>query len=280
MKILVTGSRGQLGAELMSNAPKGYEVFGYDMDMDITDIKRVEEVFKSIGPDTVIHCAAYTNVDECEDSSSQKAMDVNALGTENMALMAKKYSSSLVYISTDYVFDGKKTTPYTEYDMPNPISHYGLSKHYGEIAVRQIVSDHYILRTTGLYSPHGKNFVETMISYSKDSSSLTVVDDQICTPTYSLDMAECVYKVIESSLFGTYHATNAGQCSWHEFASAIFDVIKKDIRILPIKSSEIGRKANRPRYSVLENYKLEKRNIMTMRPWRDALEDFLSNYYI
>ncbi len=277
MKILVTGSKGQLGAELLYHAPPQHQVFGYDLDMDVTDIKRVEEVFQSVKPDAAIHCAAYTNVDECEDASREMAMAVNAFGTENMALMAKKYGASLVYISTDYVFDGEKTTPYIEYDKPNPISYYGLSKYYGELAVKEILSDHYILRTTGLYSPYAKNFVQTIISYAQNGSSLTVVDDQICTPTYSLDMAQCVYRVIESGLYGTYHATNAGQCSWHEFASEVFSILGKDVQINAIKTLESNRKAKRPKYSVLANYKLEKRALMHMRTWQEALNDFLVN---
>jgi dTDP-4-dehydrorhamnose reductase len=280
MKILVTGSKGQLGAELLLHAPPTHQVFGYDLDMDVTDIKRVEEVFQSVKPDVAIHCAAYTNVDACEDASRQMAITVNALGSENMAIMAKKYGASLAYISTDYVFDGEKGSPYIEYDMPNPISYYGLSKYYGELAVKEILPDHFILRTTGIYSPHAKNFVETIISYAKNGSSLTVVDDQICTPTYSLDMAQCIYRVIESGFYGTYHTTNAGQCSWHEFASEIFRILHKDVHIDAIKTLESNRKAMRPKYSVLANYKLEKRGLMQMRPWQEALKDFLVTQYM
>ncbi len=277
MKILVTGSKGQLGAELLLHVPPQHQVFGYDLDMDVTDIKRIEEVFQSIQPDAAIHCAAFTNVDECEDTSKETAMAVNAFGTENMALIAKKYGASLAYISTDYVFDGQKESPYTEYDSPNPISYYGLSKYCGEQALKEVMSDYYIIRTTGLYSPYAKNFVETILSKSKGNSSLSVVDDQVCTPTYSLDMAQCVYSIIESGFFGTYHATNAGQCSWHAFAAEIFHILHKDIEIIPIKTSESNRKAKRPKYSVLENYKLEKRGLMKMRSWQEALKDFLIN---
>lgn len=287
MRILITGSRGQLGSELINIAPKKYEVFGFDIDMDITNVKAIEDKFSLVKPDIVIHCAAYTDVDGCEDNV-EKAYLVNCLGTENVALVASRYGCEFVYISTDYVFDGEKTSPYIEYDIPNPLSIYGKSKLGGEKVVSQIIDKFYIVRTTGIYSKYGKNFVETIIKNSKDSKTkgvLKVVDDQICTPTYSKDLAECIYSLIDTKMYGIYHATNNGQCSWYEFAREIFNILtlnkiyEEPVNILPIKSKDLtNRKAKRPAYSVLSNFKLEKRNIFYMREWKDALKDFLEEF--
>lgn len=279
MKIIVTGSKGQLGSELASVAPKKYDFFGFDLDMDITDINAIEYNFSRIKPDIVIHCAAYTDVDDCEDNI-EKAYLVNSLGTENLALVASNYNCEFVYISTDYVFDGKKNSPYLEYDLPNPLSVYGKSKLGGERAVTEILKKFYILRTTGIYSRFGKNFVETIIKNSRTKRELRVVDDQICTPTYSLDLARCIYKLIETKMYGIYHATNNGQCSWYEFAKEIFSILNTNVPIVPVETGVLCRKADRPKYSVLNNFKLEKRNIYFMRGWKEALREFLKELRI
>ena len=224
MKILITGSKGQLGIELIDIAPQEHKIFGYDLDMDITDRFAIESRFSKVKPNLVIHCAAFTDVDGCE-GFRDKAFLVNGTGTENLAKVARKYDCEFVYISTDYVFNGKKDMPYVEEDIPDPVSIYGKSKLAGEEAVTNILEKFYILRTTGIYSRYGKNFVETIIRASKNCRELEVVDDQVCTPTYSLDVAECIYKLIETGMYGIYHATNDGQCSWYQFTKEIFKIL-------------------------------------------------------
>jgi len=278
MRILITGSKGQLGSQLLKLAGPQHELFGYDLDMDITRPEQITAEFLKVKPQVVIHCAAYTDVDGCEENI-ELAYQINTRGTENLAREAKKYGADFLFISSDYVFDGIKKTPYLETDKPNPLSVYGDSKYQAEQLVQQITSQHYIVRTTGVYSIYGKNFVDTVIKAARCSSNLSMVDDQICTPTFSLDLARCIYSLIDSRLYGLYHATNSGQCSWYQFTLQIFDIMKIEVDLNPVKSSKLSRKAKRPAYSVLENANLEKNQICFMRPWQEALEDFLSNHY-
>jgi len=276
MKILITGSKGQLGIELIDIAPQEHKIFGYDLDMDITDRFAIESKFSKVKPDLVIHCAAFTDVDKCEDRR-KKVFLVNSTGTENLAKVARKYDCEFVYISTDYVFNGKKDMPYVEEDIPDPVSIYGKSKLAGEEAVTNILEKFYILRTTGIYSRYGKNFVETIIRASENCREIEVVDDQVCTPTYSLDVAECIYKLIETGMYGIYHATNDGQCSWYQFTKEIFKILGKRVTVIPVKSGRSGRSVSRPSYSVLANLKLEKNKIYFMRHWKEALKGFLES---
>ena len=276
MKILITGSRGQLGSELADTMPAKHEIYGYDLEMDVTDLSCIEKEISSVRPHMVIHCAAYTDVDGCE-LNLEKAMAVNSVGTQNLAVLAKKYGAGMVYISTDYVFDGCKRQPYIETDKPNPISVYGMSKLKGEIAVAGTLENYYILRTTGIYSRYGKNFVDTIIKNSKAHKTLKIVEDQVCTPTYSRDVAECIFRLIESREYGIYHGSNNGSCSWYEFSVTILKILGLDAEIIPIKSSGLDRAARRPAYSVLENRNLERRGILKMRSWQEALKDFLVN---
>lgn len=276
MKILITGSKGQLGIELIDIAPQEHKIFGYDLDMDITDRFAIESKFSKVKPDLVIHCAAFTDVDKCEDRR-KKVFLVNSTGTENLAKVARKYDCEFVYISTDYVFNGKKDMPYVEEDIPDPVSIYGKSKLAGEEAVTNILEKFYILRTTGIYSRYGKNFVETIIRASENCREIEVVDDQVCTPTYSLDVAECIYKLIETGMYGIYHATNDGQCSWYQFTKEIFKILGKRVTVVPVKSGRLEGRASRPSYSVLANLKLEKNKIYFMRHWKEALKGFLES---
>lgn len=276
MKILITGSKGQLGIELIDIAPQEHKIFGYDLDMDITDRFAIESKFSKVKPDLVIHCAAFTDVDKCEDRR-KKVFLVNSTGTENLAKVARKYDCEFVYISTDYVFNGKKDMPYVEEDIPDPVSIYGKSKLAGEEAVTNILERFYILRTTGIYSRYGKNFVETIIRASENCREIEVVDDQVCTPTYSLDVAECIYKLIETGIYGIYHATNDGQCSWYQFTKEIFKILGKRVTVVPVKSGRLEGRASRPSYSVLANLKLEKNKIYFMRHWKEALKGFLES---
>ncbi|GAI67613.1 unnamed protein product [marine sediment metagenome] len=265
-----------MGIELIDIAPQEHKIFGYDLDMDITDRFAIESKFSKVKPDLVIHCAAFTDVDGCE-GFRDKAFLVNGTGTENLAKVARKYDCEFVYISTDYVFNGKKDAPYVEEDIPDPVSIYGKSKLAGEEAVTNILEKFYILRTTGIYSRYGKNFVETIIRASKNCRELEVVDDQVCTPTYSLDVAECIYKLIETGMYGIYHATNDGQCSWYQFTKEIFKILGKRVTVIPVKSGRLEGRASRPSYSVLANLKLEKNKIYFMRHWKEALKGFLES---
>lgn len=275
MRILITGSKGQLGTELISIAPKKHEIFGYDMDMDITKPQEIEEKFLKAKPDIVIHCAALTDVDGCEDKK-EAAYLINTKGTENLAEACKKHGSDLLFISTDYVFDGTKGRPYVEMDKPNPLSVYGDSKYRAEEIIKKTMKNFYIARTTGIYSKYGKNFVDTVIKAGKDNNKLDIVNDQICTPTYSLDLANCIYKLIETKNYGIYHATNNGQCSWFYFTLEIFKILNINTQVLPIESKKLSRKAKRPAFSVLENQRLESSNIYFFKHWKEALKQYLT----
>jgi len=278
MKILITGSRGQLGSQLICLAGPEHNIYGYDLDMDITDVSVVKEEFSKVKPQMVIHCAAYTDVDGCEERKDL-CYQVNTRGTQNLVREAQRHGSDFLFISTDYVFDGEKNTPYLETDQPHPLSIYGDSKYQAEQLVQEYLNNYYIVRTTGIYSRFGKNFVDTIIKTAGKNSCLDIVDDQVCTPTYSLDLAQCIYALIETRLYGIYHATNSGQCTWYQFTRQIFDIMGIKAKVRPIESHKLGRKAQRPAYSVLQNHNLEKNNIFFMRSWEEALQDFLLNDY-
>jgi dTDP-4-dehydrorhamnose reductase len=225
-------------------------------------------------PDMIIHCAALTNVDFCE-TNPEINYRVNALGTENVALAAQKVKASLVYISTDYVFDGEKGSPYIEYDLPRPLNHYGLAKLAGERIVQSLLDRYFIVRTSWLCNKEGKNFVNTILRLAKEKDEFRVVNDQIGTPTYAPDLAQCISKLIETDYYGIYHASNEGFCSWYDFAREILELAGfKKVRVIPITSEEYGGPTKRPKYSVLDNFCLRERGIFQMRDYRIALKEF------
>lgn len=274
MKILITGSAGQLGKELMRILPERHQVVGYGRDMDVTDYAQVMGKVADVNPDMIIHCAALTNVDFCE-TNPEINYRVNALGTENVALAAQKLKASLIYISTDYVFDGEKGSPYLEYDLPRPLNHYGLAKLAGERIIQSLLDRYFIVRTSWLYNKEGKNFANTMLRLAKEKDELRVVNDQIGTPTYAPDLAECISKLIETDYYGIYHASNEGFCSWYDFAREILELAGfKKVRVIPITSDEYDSPTKRPKYSVLENFCLRQRGIFQMRDYRIALKEF------
>jgi dTDP-4-dehydrorhamnose reductase len=275
LKVLITGSKGQLGSELVSLLSKDYEVYGFGhTELDITDVNGVTRIISKIIPDIVIHCAAFTNVDGCE-SDIGTAFDINTIGTANVAIASQKNKSAMVYISTDYVFDGKKSSPYMESDVPNPISIYGISKYAGELIVKQFLHKFFIVRTSWLYGKKGKNFVNTILNLAKNKKKLKIVNDQIGSPTYTQDLAKAISILISTNYYGIYHITNSGECSWYEFAKKILEYAEiKDIKVTPISTEELNRPAPRPKYSVLKNFNLEKRKIYKMRNWELALKDF------
>lgn len=269
MKVLVTGAEGMLGQDLcpiLEN--EGYEVVETNINtLDITDELAVMRVLTEESPDFVIHCAAYTNVDKAEEDL-ENAAKVNAKGTENLAKACAKLNITILYISTDYVFDGTKTEPYTPDDKPNPINNYGLTKFQGEEAIRKYCSKYYIARTSWLYGHHGRNFVETMISL-KDKEVLKVVDDQHGCPTWTVELSNGIVKLLARTDYGTYHVCGSGETTWYGFAKEIFTQLSLDVNLQPCTTAEFPRPAKRPAYSVMDNKKL-------CRDWKIALKDYLA----
>lgn len=267
MKILLTGASGMLGQDL---SPVLEDVGAFVIEtssdnMDITDVAQVKNVLNCTHPDMVIHCAAYTNVDKAEEEP-EKAELINVKGTENIAKVSAELDIPVVYISTDYVFDGSKYTPYTPDDIPNPLNIYGKTKLAGEEMIKKYCKKYYIVRTSWLYGHYGKNFVETMISMA-DKPELKVVDDQIGCPTWTVELANGILKLL-SKPYGTYHVCGGGQTSWYGFAKEIFKNMNLDVNLIPCSSSEFPRPAKRPAYSVMDNQKL-------CRNWESALRDYI-----
>jgi dTDP-4-dehydrorhamnose reductase len=278
MKILITGGKGQLGRDLekiLLNTGK-YELtcLGHDA-LDITKPGNVQQVVLTNRPEVIIHAAANTNVDSCE-LDKDSAYLVNALGSRNVAVAAAKTGAKLVYISTDYVFNGKAGRPYIEFDLPDPINIYGKSKLAGEQYVAGLSDRYFIVRTSWLYGRHGKNFVKTMLSLAKEKKEVSVVNDQVGSPTYTKDLAHFIAELIQTELYGIYHATNGGECSWFDFARAIFKIANlSQIKVKPATTLELNRPAPRPAYSVLDNYCIRLQGLPGLRPWEEALQEFL-----
>lgn len=274
MKIIITGASGQLGCDLTKTLESEHNLFLFDMDLDVTDAKKVSRTIEEISPDVVIHSAAYTDVDGCE-VNQDIAYKVNAVGAQNVAIACNKINAAMVYVSTDFVFDGNKKEPYIEFDNPNPLSIYGCSKLAGEYFVSHLLSKYYICRTAWLYGRNGKNFVKTILRLADERNELKIVDDQIGSPTYSFDLARKIKEIIQEDAYGVYHITNNGNCSWFGFAKKILEFAGKDnVKVLPIDSDELNRPAKRPAYSVLRNYCLELKGFSPMRNYEEALKDY------
>lgn len=276
-KILVTGSKGQLGVDLVNILSNEYYVIGLDKEkLDITNLDYVINIVKTIKPHIIINSAAYTNVDECE-KNIDLSYKINSLGARNLAIASLENNSRLVHISTDFVFYGQKNEPYIEFDTPNPLSIYGKSKLLGEEFIKQINPKHYILRTSWLYGENGNNFVKTMLKLGKENKTLKVVNDQRGTPTYTKDLVNTINMIIKSDAYGTYHASNEGECTWFEFARRIFELANiSDIEILPITTEELNRLAKRPKYSVMKNYMLKLNFDYTLKSWDESLKKYFS----
>lgn len=283
MRILVTGACGMLGSLVCSELADRHDVVPSDVigDCERVDITDTDSVFGLIDrsrPDLVIHCAAMTDVDGCE-RDPDRAYLVNAVGTWNLACAAAQSDSAFVCVSTDYVFDGEKGSPYTEFDTPNPLSAYGASKLAGEQAVRELCRKHYIVRTSWLFAPHGKNFALSIIKAAQSNKELRVVADQIGSPTYAADLAQFLASLAGSPLYGTYHYTNAGSCSWHEFASEIVSAAGlTDVKVIPIRSEDWPTPTRRPKYSVLRHYRMELLGRDHARPWQEAVAEFVEKW--
>ena len=274
MKILITGADGQLGRELQKRL-KGTDVIATGFkELDIADEMAVSSFFRKYSPDVVIHCAAYTNVDSAEENVDL-AYRVNAIGTQNIAMSCKDCSATMVYISTDYVFDGKLKCAYTEFDAPNPLSVYGKSKYAGEILARQATDKLFILRTAWLYGD-GANFVRTMLKLGKECEEVRVVNDQFGCPTSTADLAEAVLRLIQTKRYGTYHAVNSGVTTWYGFAKKIFELTgNSKIKVTPVTTAHYNRPATRPAYSPMDTRLLRLALGWCPRQWEEALAEYL-----
>ncbi|KGG79735.1 spore coat protein [Caloranaerobacter azorensis H53214] len=277
MKILITGADGMLGSDLQKVLKKDHELILGTIDIfDITDIDTTINFIKINKPDLVIHAAAYTDVDGCESNIDQ-AYRVNALGARNIAVGCNYTDAAMVYISTDYVFDGQKGNSYTEFDATNPLSVYGKSKLEGENFVKRICDRHYIVRTSWLFGKNGKNFITTMLKLAEIRDEISVVDDQVGSPTYTLDLAKAISQLIAKPTYGTFHITNSDYCSWYQFAKEIFEIAgKSKIRVNRISTEELNRPAPRPKYSVLNNYCWHLQGYDKIRSYKEALREYIS----
>lgn len=275
-KILVTGANGQLGKEVALWETDGkYAIIGLGRDeLDVTSLDQCRNVIDRVKPAVIIHSAAYTAVDQAE-TDRDGAYRVNAAGTRNIAIAARETGAKLIYVSTDYVFDGQGEEPYQEYDLPNPRTVYGKSKLAGEQLVQSLHERWFIVRTSWVYGKHGANFVKTMLKLGAEKGRLSVVSDQFGSPTYTKDLAAFLLKLAATEAYGIYHASNSGNCSWHEFAQAIFEEENMKVQVDPCSTEEFPRKAPRPKYSVMDHGAIRVNGFTDMPGWRPALNRFL-----
>lgn len=277
MKVFVTGVRGQLGYDVVNELEKrGHTAIGVDIEkLDITDATAVDKMITEVDPDAVIHCAAWTAVDAAEDNED-KCRQVNAGGAENIAKVCKKLNCKMMYISTDYIFDGKGTRPWEPDDpVTTPLNVYGQTKYEGELAVRDNVEKFFIVRIAWVFGK-GKNFIKTMLNLAKTHDHLTVVNDQYGTPTYTYDLARLLVDMIETDKYGNYHATNeGGYITWYDFACEIFRQAGVDIEVEPVSSAQYAAKAKRPENSRMNKQKLVDNGFQPLPDWRDALGRYL-----
>ncbi len=282
MKVLVTGASGQLGTDLCKVLTDSELIPLTHKDIEISDMSSVKQVLTKYKPDVIVNTAAYVRVDDCEDEK-EKAFKVNALGARNVAVVAQELGARLVHLSTDYVFGGEgepRTTPYTEFDTPVPLSIYGKSKLAGENFVRHFCLRHFIVRASALFgiagsSGKGGNFIETMLRLAREHYELKVVNDQVLSPTYTSDLARKIAQLIETEFYGIFHITNRGACSWYKFTVQILKLTGIKTPVVPITSDQYPQKARRPRYSVLDNSHLRLLGMDDMKSWQEALKDYL-----
>ena len=277
IKALVTGGNGQL-AQCLKEIVKYHDELDITFqdlpDLDITNKQQLESYFSNNELDYCINCAAYTAVDLAEEQS-ELAYAVNAEGPKNIAMLCLKYNIKLIHISTDFVFDGQQRTPYSETDAPNPLSVYGASKLQGERNIQDVMENYFIVRTSWLYSEYGKNFMKTMLKLSETRDQISVVSDQIGSPTYAGDLAEGLIKIVLSSSisYGIYHYSNGGIVSWYDFAVEIFKQFGKTIEVKPIKTKDYPTAAKRPKYSVLDTTKIKNNFDYTINDWQESLKN-------
>lgn len=282
-KVAIIGASGQLGSDVSTAFGERALRLSHD-DIEIKDINSCRSALRDIGADTVVNCAAYVRVDDSEDNP-QEAFAVNAIGAMNVALICDGNGMKNAYVSTDFVFDGRKKKPYHEDDLPNPMNIYGLSKYVGEILTRTYCAKFYIIRSASLFGIKGArgkggNFVDWIVEKATNNETIKVVDDIVMSPTYTKDAAEIVRKIIERRLpYGIYHVANRGYCSWFEFAARILEFLDIHAKLIPIGSNELNRKAKRPKFSALESQKLNGFGL-GVRKWEDALDDYLKEKFL
>jgi dTDP-4-dehydrorhamnose reductase len=270
VKIMVTGSKGQLGRELPEILlGRGHEVVALSRrDLDVSDPGAVDRRIEGNPPELVINTAAFTNVDACE-AEGELAYRINALGPRNLAQSCERVGCKLLHVSTNYVFDGRSDRPYEPFDPPHPISAYGRTKLAGEEYVKHLSNRWYVVRSAGVYGD-GHNFVRTMLRVAREREDLEVKDDEFISPTHARDLAEGIADVVETGLYGLYHLTNSGSCSWYEFSREIFSICGIDVEVVPVPSSEYPLPAARPANGVLSSL-----GSPPLRHWREALTDYL-----
>lgn len=276
MKVLVTGTKGQLGYDVVNELEKrGHTAVAVDIEeMDITDADSVDQVITEADVEAVIHCAAYTAVDAAEENV-ELCRKVNAEGTENIAKVCKKLDLKMIYISTDYVFDGEGERPWEPEDERHPLNVYGQTKYEGELAVEKYLEKYFIVRIAWVFGVNGKNFIKTMLKLSENHSELNVVDDQVGSPTYTYDLAVLLVDMVETEKYGRYHATNEGLCTWYEFAKEIFRQAGVEVKVNPVTSEMFPSKAKRPKNSRMSKDKLEENGFCRLPTWQNALERYL-----
>jgi dTDP-4-dehydrorhamnose reductase len=279
MVVLVTGANGQLGQSLQFIAPiypEAHFVFCSSADLDISNLENCLTVFSKVKPNYCINAAAYTAVDKAE-SETEKAHLINVIGAQNLAEVCKQYSTVLLHISTDFVFDGNASIPYTENDIPNPTGVYGQTKLDGEKAIQAVFDNYFIIRTSWVYSQFGNNFMKTMLRLASERDSISVVNDQIGTPTNAVDLADALVKIIKYcqtepvEVFGIYNFSNEGQCSWYDFAKKIFEINNITINLQAIPTSGFPTPAQRPKYSVLDKSKMKANFGIQIQQWEESL---------
>jgi dTDP-4-dehydrorhamnose reductase len=281
VKVVVVGANGQLGCDLMAAFADEDLVGLTHADIDLCATEVLQEIIVRHAPDIVVNTAAYHHVEKCEQNPAT-SFAVNATGAWNLARACGEAGAVLVHVSTDYVFDGAKVQPYVEDDLPAPLNVYGASKLAGEHLIDAVLERAFIVRTSGLYGLHpcrakgGDNFVELMLRLASERDEVKVVNDEFVTPTFTSDLAAQIRNLAGSRRYGAYHATAEGECSWYEFAEAIFILTGADVRLTQTTADEFPRPVARPSYSVLENAALKEENLNVMRPWREALADYLS----
>lgn len=281
MKLLVTGVKGQLGHDVVKECEKrGITAIGVDIEeMDITDAAACEKVIKEAKVDAVIHCAAYTAVDAAEDNT-ELCRKINAEGTENIVKVCRELNIKMMYFSTDYVFNGKGDRPWKTDDERSPLNVYGQTKYEGELAVENSLEKYFILRIAWVFGVNGKNFIKTMLRLGKEKGAVSVVNDQIGSPTYTADLAVLSVDMIQTDKYGTYHATNEGLCSWYEFACQIFNEANMDVKVTPVSSDAFPAKAKRPSNSRMDKSKLTENGFSPLPGWQDALKRYLKEILI
>lgn len=276
MKILVTGVKGQLGYDVVNElTERGIEAVGVDIEeMDITDAASVDKVIRETDPDAVIHCAAFTAVDAAEENE-ELCRKINADGPRNIARVCKELDIKMLQVSTDYVFEGTGERPWEPEDECHPKSVYGKTKYEGELAVKELLDKYFIVRISWVFGINGKNFVKIMLNLAKTHDIITVVNDQFGSPTYTYDLAKLLADMIVTEKYGNYHATNEGDCSWYEFACAIFKEAGVNVNVKPVTSEEYGAKANRPANSRMSKEKLTENGFERLPAWQDALHRYI-----